>query len=94
LLLVGLLLLAGPTTAAPVALAPASANEEEEQSSAPTEVALALDATQHARRAVERPRPPGRTHVVLPPRRHHAPAVASLTPPTPFRAAVNPPLHC
>jgi hypothetical protein len=88
-------MLASPPAIAPAFAfwSPATSDDEEEQSS-PKEVTIALDLSQHARRSTERPRSSNRQHVVHPPRRHHAPAFTSATPPAPFRVAVNPPLHC
>jgi hypothetical protein len=97
LLLLSLLLLAGPCPFAPtplLPLAPVASQDEEEQHSFPTELALALDGAQHARRPSERSDPSEEALAPHPPRRHHAPAVRSLTPPAPFRTTVNSPLHC
>jgi hypothetical protein len=95
LLLLSLLLSAGSSSVALVVpLLPLTMSNEEEESSSLTEVALALDVGQHARRAVDRHRSSERQHIVHPPRRHHAPAVLPLTPPAPFRSAANAPLHC
>jgi hypothetical protein len=97
LLLLSLLMLAGPLTFAPVAAllppAPGISNDEEDPS-ARTELTLAVDVGQHGRRPCERPAALDRRLILHPPRRHHAPAVNPLTLPAPFRATVNPPLHC
>jgi hypothetical protein len=93
--LLSLFMLASPSAFAPAFAfwSPATSDDEEEQSS-PKEVTIALDLSQHARRASERPRAADRQHVIHPPRRHHAPAITSLTLPAHFRVAINPPLHC
>jgi hypothetical protein len=101
-LMLGLVFAAAPSLltpgAAPVLalnpdspLSPAPSNEEEERTSSTTEAAGACDL---ARRSIERHRSGDRRLVVHPLRRHHAAAVLPATPPAPFPATVNPPLHC
>lgn len=93
-LLIGLLLVGGPTSGLlPLPVAASQADGDEEDGNA-AELALDVTPPLDARRPVER-HAAGRTRsAVVPAHRHHALPVRPQAAPVTFRAAANPPLTC
>jgi hypothetical protein len=97
-LLTELLILSNPFALAPTfacdAAVPASPTLPDDEDDAAAQHAPAKDALPTVRRHVEPRHAPASPSIPSLPSRHAAPAVSVPASAAPFRATVNPPLHC